>query len=118
MQDGGTSIDVQLDACRRVCGPDAREYIDRAETGRAVANRCEMLRLLKDAEKGIVARVLVYKYDRLGRTSETHTIVADLEDMEVEVISVTEGKEKLARGIQLVVAEHYSRQLGERTRDG
>ncbi len=55
---------------------------------------------------------------RLGRTSETHAIVADLEDLEVEVISVTEGKEKLSRGIQLVVAEHYSRQLGERTRDG
>jgi hypothetical protein len=61
----------------------------------------------------------VYKYDRLGRNlAETSTILAQLEDNGVEVVSVTEGKDQLARGVQLVAAEHYSRALAERTRDG
>ena len=39
-QDGGTSVEVQLDACRRDLPPRSyREYIDRARTGRAMAGR-------------------------------------------------------------------------------
>jgi DNA invertase Pin-like site-specific DNA recombinase len=78
-----------------------------------------LLRLLADAEAGQIERLLVYKYDRLGRNlAETSAIIAQLEDSGVEVVSVTEGKDTLARGVQLVVAEHYSRALAERTRDG
>jgi hypothetical protein len=40
------------------------------------------------------------------------------EECGVEVISATEGKEALSRGIQLVVAEHYSMSLAERTHAG
>jgi DNA invertase Pin-like site-specific DNA recombinase len=40
------------------------------------------------------------------------------EDSGVEVVSVTEGRDQLARGVQLVVAEHYSRALAERMRHG
>ena len=119
-QDQGTSVDVQLEACGRGLNPsDVREYIDRARTGRAVAGRESLLRLLSDAEAGKVGRVLVYKYDRLGRNlAETSAIIAQLEDCGVEVISVTEGKDTLARGMHLVISEHYSRVLAERTRDG
>jgi len=77
-----------------------------------------MLRLLEDAEAGKIGRLFVYKYDRLGRSAETHAIVAQLEECGVEVISATEGKDSLARGVQLVVAEHYSRLLAENTRNG
>ena len=118
MQDGGTSIEVQLDACHANCGPTYKDYIDKARTGRAIAGRDALRSLMADAEAGLVARLFVYKYDRIGRTSETHTVVADFEDLGVEVISVTEGREALSRGIQLVVAEHFSKQLGDRTRDG
>ena len=39
-QDGGTSIEVQLDACRRDLQPKTyREYVDRARTGRSMAGR-------------------------------------------------------------------------------
>ena len=117
-QDEGTSIEVQLDACRRAAGGTCVEYVDKAKTGRAIGGRAALLRLLDDAEKGKIGRLLVHKYDRLGRSSRTHAIVADLEDLGVEVISVTEGKDVLTRGVQLVVAEHYSRVLAERTRDG
>ncbi len=119
-QDGGTSIEVQLDACRRGAeGANVREYIDRARTGRAVVGRDSLLKLLADAEAGEINRILVYKYDRLGRNlAETSAIIAQLEDGGVEVVSVTEGKDALARGMYLVISEHYSRVLSERTRDG
>ncbi len=119
-QDGGTSIAVQTDACSRVLeDQDARQYVDRAKTGRSVAGREALLQLLADAEAGQIGRVLVYKYDRLGRNlAESSTIIAELEDRDVEVVSVTEGKDTLARGMHLVISEHYSRVLAERTRDG
>jgi hypothetical protein len=41
-------------------------------------------------------------------------VLADLEDWGVKVISATEGDEPLRGGIQLVVAEDYSRKLAER----
>jgi len=119
-QDGGTSIEVQLDACRRDLPPRSfREYVDRARTGRSMAGREALLRLLADAEAGEIERLLVYKYDRLGRNlAETSAIIAQLEDSGVEVVSTTEGKDALARGMHLVISEHYSRVLAERTRDG
>ena len=119
-QDGGTSIEVQLDACSRDLPPKTyREYVDRARTGRSMAGREALLRLLADAEAGRIERLLVYKFDRLGRNlAETSAIIAQLEDSGVEVVSVTEGKDALARGMHLVISEHYSRVLAERTRDG
>ena len=117
-QDDSTSIDVQLEACRRGAGGPCVEYVDRAKTGRTTGGREALLRLMDDAAAGKIGRLFVYKFDRLGRAAETHTVVADLEEHGVEVISTTEGKETLARGVQLVVAEHYSRALAERTRAG
>jgi len=118
-QDASTSIDVQLDAVRtRVPGP-CREYIDKAKTGRSVAGRENLIRLLDDARGGLIGRVFTYKYDRLGRNmAEVAAIVDELEDLDVEVISLTEGRDALARGVHLAVAEYYSRQLSERTLAG
>jgi len=119
-QDGGTSIEVQIDACSRgLAAGDFRQYADRAKTGRSMAGREALLRLLDDAEAGKIDRVVVYKYDRLGRNlAETSAIIAQLEDCGVDVASVSEGKDALARGMHLVISEHYSRVLAERTRDG
>lgn len=119
-QDGGTSIEVQHDACRRDLQPKTyREYVDRARTGRSMVDREAFLRLLADAEAGQVERVLVYKFDRIGRNlADTSAIIAQLEDGGVEVVSVTEGKDALARGMHLVISERHWRVLAERTRDG
>ena len=85
----------------------------------ALAGREALLRLLADTEAGQIERVPVYKYDRLGRNlAETSAIIAQLEDSGIEVGSATEGKDALARGMHLVISEHYSRALAERTRDG
>jgi len=118
-QDGGTSIDVQIDACSRGLDGNVKQCIDRAKTGRSLAGREALLQLLADAEARKFDRVLVYKFDRFGRNlSETSTVIAELEDCGVEVNSVTEGKDVLARGMHLVISEHYSRALAERTKDG
>ena len=117
-QDDSTSIEVQLEQCERAAGGKCVHYIDRAKTGRAVGGREQLLKLLADAEAGRVGRVYVYKFDRLGRAAETHVIAQQLDDAGVQLISATEGTNQLARGIQLVVAEDYSRQLAERTRSG
>lgn len=116
-QDGGTSIEVQLEQCRAVCGPDAIEYIDRAVTGTTMA-RPRFNEMLADAEAGRFDRLIVYKFDRFGRSAYAHAIVADLEALGVQVVSATEGDDPLSRGIQLVIAEDYSRKLSERTRLG
>ena len=117
-QDDGTSIEVQIEQCERAAGAACTHYIDRAKTGRAMGGRAELLRLLDDAAAGKLARVFVYKFDRLGRAADTHVIAQQLDDAGVQLVSATEGTNALARGIQLVVAEDYSRQLAQRTRDG
>lgn len=117
-QDDGTSIAVQIESCERAAGKPLKHFIDEAKTGRTMGGRTELLRLMQEAEAGRIERLYVYKFDRLGRAAETHVLVEDLEQHGVEVISVTEGTNALARGVQLVVAADYSRVLAERTRDG
>lgn len=117
-QDDGTSIQVQIEACEKAADGPLRHFIDQARTGRTTGGRAEVLRLMQEAEAGRIGRLYVYKYDRLGRAAETHVLVEDLEQHGVEVISVTEGTNALARGVQLVVAADYSRVLAERTRAG
>lgn len=117
-QDDGTSIAVQIESCERAAGTSLKHFIDQAKTGRTTGGRTELLRLMEEAESGRINRLYVYKYDRLGRAAETHVLVEDLEQHGVEVVSVTEGTNALARGVQLVVAADYSRVLAERTREG
>lgn len=117
-QDDGTSIAVQIESCEKSAGQPLKHFIDEAKTGRTTGGRTELLRLMQEAEAGRINRLYVYKFDRLGRAAETHVLVEDLEQNGVEVISVTEGTNALARGVQLVVAADYSRVLAERTRDG
>jgi DNA invertase Pin-like site-specific DNA recombinase len=117
-QDDGTSIEVQIEQCERSAGSTCIHYIDRAKTGRAMGGRSALISLLADADAGKIGRVFVYKFDRLGRAADTHLIAQQLDDARVPLISATEGTNALARGIQLVVAEDYSRQLAMRTRDG
>ncbi len=117
-QDDGTSIEVQIESCERAAGKSLKQYIDRARTGRTMGGRPELLQLVQDAEDGKIDTLYLYKFDRLGRAAETHVLVEDLERCGVRVMSVTEGSNALARGVQLVVAADYSRALAERTRAG
>ncbi|MCK4626282.1 MAG: recombinase family protein [Phycisphaerae bacterium] len=112
-QDDGTSIEVQLDHCRRATGEACREYIDRAVSGTTMSREAFNC-LIADCEAGLIDTLYIYKWDRFGRSARAHAVIADLEDMGVTVISSTEGRDPLGRGIQLVVAEDFSRKLSER----
>ncbi len=123
-QNDGYSIETQLEACHKRLDAEGEpyevtEYIDRAKSGTTIAGRTALMRLIGDAANGLLDRVMVYKFDRLGRSqAETATLIQDLEDAGVEVVSATEGDDPLARGMHLVFAEHYRRQLAERTHAG
>jgi site-specific DNA recombinase len=115
-QDDGTSIEVQLDACRKIAGNAPLEFIDRAVTGRTM-NRHAFNQMLEAAERKEFSRLIVYRYDRIGRSAHTHGIASDLEDMGIEIISCSEGKDTLSRGIHFVVGQDFSKKLSERVTD-
>ena len=119
-QNDSTSIEVQLEQTHRHPDIDADvlDYVDRAKSGRALAKRAEFRRLQADIAAKKIKRLFVYRYDRLGRNDALHKIVSDFEKAGCEVISCTEGRDKLVRGIQLVIAKNYSDVLAARTRDG
>ena len=79
-QDDGTSIDVQLEYCRKAAGKSCQEYIDRAVTGTTM-KRDEFNRLLTDCEAGLIDTLYIYKWDRFGRSAHAHAVIADLEEM-------------------------------------
>lgn len=124
-QDGNTSVDVQIETCKRAIraaggDPDkAVTYSDEAKTGRVVGGRDALKRMMQDARRGKVSRIFVFKWDRLGRSlADTAALVKQLERLGVTIVSATEGKDKLTRGVLLSVAEWYSDCLGERTTAG
>jgi site-specific DNA recombinase len=117
-QDDSTSIAVQIESCEKAAGKKLVHFIDSAKTGRTIGGRLELLRLIQEAEAGRISKLYIFKFDRLGRAAGTHVLIEDLESCGVEVVSVTEGTNSLARGVQLVVAADYSRVLAERTRLG
>jgi site-specific DNA recombinase len=118
-QDSGCSIELQRAAITKAAGGPVREYIDAARTGRVVAGRAGLLKLLADAEAGQIGKLYVFKYDRLGRNLAGVALVCEqLEDLEVEVISCNEGSDQLTRGVHLVLAEYYSKNLAVLCRAG
>lgn len=110
------TIDCQLEHCHKYAGEPTVDYVDKAITGKTVA-RAALVQMMEDAAAGKLDRVIVYKWDRLGRSASTHVLVAELEELGVKLESVTEGSEFLGRELGLVVATHYSKQLGQRVRD-
>ena len=123
-QDGNLTIETQDRVVRDfITGKWPREEIetitDRAKSGTAIAGRDGIAKLLGQVRAGAVKRVVVYKHDRLGRNLlETETIAHELDRAGVELWSVLEGQNHLVRQILGAVAEDYSRQLGQRSRDG
>src|SRR5436190_4579101 len=62
-QRDSTSIDVQREQCERSAGGSLPAYMDEAKTGRALAGRENLHRLMADAAEGKIARVYVYRFD-------------------------------------------------------
>lgn len=124
-QDGGTSIPVQLDACRQALEDDARRsgytiagprvYVDEARTGTEMS-RESMDELMRDAEAGKIRSLWVHKWDRFGRSAFSHGVAATFEKLGVRCISATEGEDAFGRDIHLAMGTHFSRVLSQRIR--
>ena len=85
------SIESQLEYCRHEArGNPCREYIDRGYSGKNT-NRPAFEQLLADVRQGKVARVIVYKLDRISRSILDFANMMQLfQQHRVEFVSSTE----------------------------
>lgn len=100
------------------------EYIDEARTG-TNDRREGFQELLKDAKTNHCwNKILVYDMSRFSRNNIDATkYAAELEDLDIEIISVTQGFDNsnegfLSRGIVNLLNEYYSRNLAKHTHAG
>ncbi|ADK07999.1 TPA: recombinase family protein [Bacillus cereus biovar anthracis] len=67
----GYSIDAQLDVVKKRCEQEGRivvdNYVDRGISGKAMGNRAELQRLLRDAGENKFQEIWVWKTNRLAR---------------------------------------------------
>jgi site-specific DNA recombinase len=118
-QDDSSSVEIQIQHCERTLGGPAQHYIDSAKTGRSVAGRDALANLRADCKAGLISRVCVWRFSRIGRNlAESAMVIQELEDCDVQVVSAMEGSDPLVRSIFLGMAEHYSKELASNTRDG
>lgn len=125
-QTGNMTIETQLRCCREFIEresslPNGRvaEYKDEAISGGAFANRPGYMDMEDAARRGKLEVIVVYKYDRLGRSLlDTLKAIKRLARYGVRVLSATEPDNELLRNMLLTMAEGYASQLADRTRDG
>lgn len=92
----GFSIPAQLDELRRYAERHeyeiVQEYVDEGVSGKSIAGRPQMKRLLKDASLGIFNAVIVYKIDRISRKLKDALEIAELLDQtNVSLLSLNEN---------------------------
>ena len=100
------------------------EYIDEAKTGRT-DRREGFQEMIADAHnRPSWSKILVYDMSRFSRNSiDSSTYTADLEDLGIDIISVTQEFDDsnegfLLRGIVNLLNEYYSRNLAKHTHAG
>ncbi len=120
-QTGNTSLDTQRQSIRSFVDrmPDLRgheviERADEARTGTTFSGRRAFASIVKDVQAGDA--VVVFKYDRLGRSLLESLQQLDCLEHEkhVRVYSATEPNDEVARNLLLTMAQEYSRQLSTR----
>lgn len=124
LQDSSHSIEAQLRVVRDFVhrefpGDEIEEVVDRAKSGTTIMGRPGYVQILERARTGEEFRLATYKFDRIGRNfGESVRSLTELESLGISVVSATEGSNPLVRNIMLAVADDYSKQLGERSREG
>lgn len=122
------SIDAQVRACSYYAHQYQFEvvhiYADRAQSGKRTKNREQFLQMIDDAAEGNFEVILVHKLNRFGRnTLEVLEYKNSLEDMGIELISVTERLESTPEGklMLIIIAgmnEFYSDNLSQEVMKG
>lgn len=85
------SIQTQIDIAKPFCQNEIRYYSDPGWSG-GTMNRPDLNRLIQDIKKGIINKIVVYRLDRLSRTSmaEFFSFIEFLTQHKVGFISATE----------------------------
>ncbi|MCL2501492.1 MAG: recombinase family protein [Defluviitaleaceae bacterium] len=122
------SIEGQLKVCREYAEHNgfsvAREYIDRAISGKTANNRPDFNMMLADSYHGEFEAVLVYQLDRFARSRlDSALCKAQLRLNGVRVISAKETISDDASGILMEallegIAEYYICELSQKVRRG
>ena len=117
------SIDGQLKVCKKYIAEKGyvylRNYCDRAKSGRT-DNRDQFKLMLLHSKQNRFERVIVYALDRFGRNILQCLLNEKaLNDNGVEVESATElfdnsPQGRMARNIQMSVAQYYSEELAQK----
>jgi DNA invertase Pin-like site-specific DNA recombinase len=95
--------ELQLVPMREWCKQRERiEYVDRGISG-TKARRPELDRLLADAKKGLFSTVLVWKFDRMARsTMHLHKVLEEFKALGIDFVSLTEQVDTSTPGGKLV----------------
>jgi site-specific DNA recombinase len=100
-------------------------FVDEGRSGRSVAKRPALLRMLEAAEAGEFSTLLIPSLDRLGRsTRDLYELLQRLELAGVTVLSLrgdvdtSSATGRLLTGVMAVVAQFESDLIGERVRSG
>lgn len=122
------SIDAQVRACTYYAHQYQYDithvYADRAQSGKRSKNREQFLQMIEDAADRNFDIILVHKLNRFGRnTLEVLEYKNSLEDMGIELISVTERLESTPEGklMLIIIAgmnEFYSDNLSQEVMKG
>lgn len=85
------SIESQIEFCKyELKGGSFKEYTDRGYSGKNTV-RPQLQKLLKDIEQGEIAKVIVYKLDRISRSILDFSNMMELfQEHQVEFVSSTE----------------------------
>lgn len=63
------SIETQIELCKKEIGDERyKEYVDRGYSGKNT-NRPQFKAMMQDVENGVISKIIVYKLDRLSRST-------------------------------------------------
>ena len=85
------SIESQIEFCKyELKGGSCREYTDKGYSGKNT-DRPKFQELVRDIKKGLIAKVIVYKLDRISRSILDFATMMELfQQYNVEFVSSTE----------------------------
>jgi site-specific DNA recombinase len=117
-QEDGASLDVQRESCQRYCDDHGLEVVGEfrdIESG-LHADRPQYMRAVEVARAKGADKVVVWRYDRLGRDSAEYIpLLKGLKRLGVDVVSVTQPTESIfMQQVIGIMAEEESRQLSTR----
>ena len=97
------SIDAQIRACKYFAQKSEYDvikvYADKAQSGKFTNKRDQFNMMLADARHGLFDTILVHKLNRFSRSGkDTLNLMDDLQDIGVEIVSVTERLDNTPEG--------------------